>query len=71
MEEERQAKLDQSELINDRNNLFLDKDSNFDKRVQAVMSDIIEGRHITQIEPQHPGLFKKPDEDQFDPTDDY
>ena len=71
LEEERQAQLDQSELINDRNHLFLDKDSNFDKRVQAVMSDIIEGRHITQIEPQHPGLYNKPDEDQFDPTDDY
>lgn len=73
IEEEKQAKLDQSGFIDERTDMMLSPSTGFDERVKAVMNDMIAGRHITQIEPHHPGLYKAPDpeQDPEDPTEEY
>jgi len=73
LEEERLAKEDQSNLIDDHANMVFNEQTGFDDRISSVMKDLIAGRHITQIEPQHPGLFRSPDpeQDNEDPTKEY
>ena len=71
LEEERLTKQDQSHLIDEHANMVFNEQTGFDDRINTVMKDLIAGRHITQIEPQHPGLFRSPDpeQDDEDPTE--
>jgi len=69
-----QEKLDQSEEIDARAALILDPDTGFGEKFEAVMTDLLAGRHSTQIEPEDPGLYREPTdhgEDADDPTKDF
>ena len=67
-----EAKQDESGLIDERAALLMDPTSGFPERFEALMTDMIAGRHVSQIEPDHPGLFRAPtDNEELDenPTD--
>ena len=55
-----QQKIDESEEIELRAELLLNSNAGFAERFDAVMTDMLAGRHITQTEPGDGGLFKKP-----------
>ena len=57
-----QERLDDSEEIDARADLLLDPTTSFPERFEAVMTDMLAGRHISQTEPEQPGLFRKPSE---------
>ena len=59
-------KLDQTQEIAERTQLLFDETAQFDSRYEAVLTDILEGRHITQVGLNDPGLFIKPPEDTGD-----
>jgi hypothetical protein len=55
-----QARLDESEEIDARTDLLLNPNTGFPERFNAVMTDMLEGRHISQTEPDQPGLYREP-----------
>ena len=55
-----QEKQDQAAEIDARDALLLDPSTDFDTRFQAVMTDMLQGRHVTQIEPDDPALYREP-----------
>ena len=59
-----QARMDESEEIDARADLLLNPNTGFADRFDAVMTDMLAGRHITQTEPNEPGLFRKPSENE-------
>ena len=64
-----QARLDETEAIDSRADLLLNPETGFAERFDAVMTDMLAGRHISQTEPSEPGLFRKPadtDEESYD-----
>ena len=62
-----QEKLALAEGLTEREDLILNPNSMFDERFEAVMVDILKGRHISQTKPSSPGLFEQPEDN---PTDD-
>ena len=70
-EEEKQMK---AEGLDPRDELVLDPNTMFDERFQAVMVDMLEGKHASQIKPNSPGLHDQPEDHETDdenPTSDY
>ncbi len=55
-----QEKIDESIQAAARVSMLLDPTSGFGERYEAVLTDFLEGRHISQVEPTDPGLFKTP-----------
>ena len=55
-----EQKRDQAAEIDSRADLLLDPTTNFAERFEAVLTDMVAGRHISQIEPDQPGLFRAP-----------
>jgi hypothetical protein len=46
----------------------------FDERFEAVMVDMLNGRHISQTKPDSPGLFEQPEDHETndeDPTSEF
>ncbi len=69
-----QEKLVKAEGIQEREHLTLNPNSMFDERFEAVMVDMLAGRHISQTKPQSPGLFELPEDHETgddDPTSDF
>ena len=69
-----QVKIDKSEEIDARAALILDPTTDFAERFEAVMTDMLAGRHAAQIEPTDPGLYREPTdngEDEEKPTSDF
>ena len=67
-----QEKIDQAEEIDARDALLLDPSTDFDTRFEAVMTDMLQGRHVTQIEPDDPGLYREPvDNEEENSTKDF
>ena len=67
-----QAKKDESAEIDARAALLMSPDTGFDERFAAVMSDILNDRHISQMDVDQPGLYRAPTdhgEDEEKPTD--
>ena len=62
----KQEMLDQSNEIDDRADLILNPNTEFGDRFEAVMTDLLQGKHITQTEPERPGMYRKPTEDTED-----
>ena len=62
----KQEMLDQSNEIDDRADLILNPNTEFGDRFEAVMTDLLQGKHITQTEPEQPGMYRKPTEDTED-----
>ena len=65
--------FDQSNIIDERAALILDPKTNFSDRLEAAMTDMFEGRHISQIDITDKGLYRKPidDEDEENSTSDF
>ena len=64
----------EAEELSGREDLILNPDTQFDERFEAVMVDILSGRHASQIHPNMPGLFDQPEEHETDddnPTSDF
>ena len=55
-----QQRADESEEIDARADLILNPDTGFGERFDAVMTDMLSGHHISQIQPDNPGLYRKP-----------
>ena len=69
-----QEKQDQSAEIDARAALLLDPTTGFAERFEAVMTDMAAGRHISQVEPDDPGLYRAPTdikENDEKPTEDF
>ena len=63
--------LDQSAEIDARTNLLIDPDTSFGERFEAVITDMLNGKHITQTNPDEPGLFRKPIDNEDEPTEEF
>ena len=69
-----QEKLTQAEGLTGREDLILNPNTMFDERFEAVMVDMLAGRHASQIKPNSPGLFDQPEDnntDEDDPTSEF
>ena len=64
-----QARMDESEEIDARADLLLNPDTGFAERFDAVMTDMLAGRHISQTEPKDPGKYRKPSENEEPPNE--
>ncbi len=62
----KQELADQSKQIDDRADLVLNPNTEFGERFEAVMTDLLQGKHITQTEPDQPGMYLKPTENNED-----
>ena len=58
-----QQRQDESDLIDERTDLILNPDTGFGERFDAVMTDMLAGKHISQTEPEDPGRYRKPADD--------
>ena len=38
---------------------------------EAVMTDILNGRHVNQLAPEEPGLYQDPIDNKENPTDEF
>ena len=54
-----------------RSSADIDPDTGFGDRFEAVMLDLLNGTHITQTEPDDPGLYREPTDNEDDPTQDF
>ena len=66
-----QDKLDQADIIDDRADLLMNPDTGFGERYQAVMTDLLQGRHSGQLNTNQDGLHRGPADNDENPTDDY
>ncbi len=64
-------KADQSAEIDARAQLMINPDTGFGDRFEAVMLDLLNGTHITQTEPEDPGLYREPTDHEDDPADEF
>ena len=67
-----QAKQDQTADIEARADLFLNPTTDFGARYEAVLTDMLNGRHVTQNDEDTEGLYREPvDHGDEDPTKDF
>ena len=66
-----QEKICQGDEIDARNALVLDPDTNFGERFEAVMTDLLAGRHHTQTDTEDPGMYREDTDNGKEPTDEF
>ena len=69
-----QAKEDESLIIDERAALLMNPDAGFAEKFEAVMTDMMSGRHTSQITPDDPGLYREPTDHEAtddNPTNDF
>ena len=69
-----QEKLDAMNELSGREELLLDPSTHFDERFEAVIVDMLHGRHASQIDSSGAGLNQNPEEHETNddnPTNDY
>ena len=66
----KQEMSDQSAEIDGRADLIPNPHTEFNDRFEAVMTDLLTGNHITQTEPEQPGMYRKPT-DNTDDTEEF
>lgn len=69
-----EQKKDDTAEIEARAALLLDPNTQYIDRFEAVMTDILAGKHISQTEPSNPGLFRAPtdnEENDENPTEEF
>ena len=70
MKEAMQA--DETAMIDARAEMMINPATGFGDRFEAVMTDMLEGRHSTQIEPDDPGMYRETiDNDDDEATQDF
>ena len=67
---EQEKKFEQEEL-DERANLIFDPDSHFSNKFEAVIEDMLAGRHPSQSSLPNPDSLKKPTDNEENATDDY
>ena len=66
-----QEKLFEQEELDERANLIFDPDSHFATKFEAVMEDMLAGRHSSQSSLPDPDSLNKPTDNEENATDDY
>ena len=66
-----QERLFQQEELDERANLTFDPDSHFSNKFEAVIEDMLAGRHSSQSSLPNPDSLKKPTDNEENATDDY
>ena len=68
-----QQQIDKTAEIDARAAMFIDRDADFGGKFEAVITDLLNGNHPALLEPDDPGLYRKPvdNEDDEKPTTDY
>jgi hypothetical protein len=66
-----QEKLFQQEELDERANLIFDPDSHFSNKFEAVIEDMLAGRHPSQSSIPNPDSLNKPTDNEENATDDY
>ena len=66
-----QEKLDSTAELNAREELFLNPDSGFGDRFEAVMTDMLAGRHASQINSDQEGLHRGATDNEENPTEEF
>ena len=66
-----QAKELEQEIVDDRAALLFDPNTEYNDRFEAVMTDILAGRHVNQLQPEEPGLYQEPTDNDQNPTDEF
>jgi len=68
-----QEKIMQEEALEGRDDLVLNPNTMFDERFEAVMTDILAGRHISQTKPDGTTSYDQPEEHETDddPTSEF
>lgn len=69
-----EQKKDDTAEIEARSALLLDPNTRYEDRFEAVMTDILAGKHISQTEPSNPGMFRAPtdnEENDENPTEEF
>lgn len=70
-----QLEIDRQAELDERNDLMISPETQFGQRFEAVLTDLLEGRHITQTESEDPSLYRQHPVDhdlelnEDDPTD--
>ena len=69
-----QEKMMEQEVLEGRDDLVLNPNTMFDERFEAVMVDMLAGRHISQTKPNGDTLYDQPEDHETDddnPTSDF
>ena len=66
-----QEKMFEQEELDERANLIFDPDSHFSNKFEAVIEDMLAGRHPSQSSLPNPDSLKKPTDNEENATDDY
>ena len=67
-----QEKIDHAAMIDERNAMLVDPNTDYGDKFEAVMVDLLSGRHTSQVEPQDPGLYREPtDNGEENTTEDF
>ena len=66
-----QEKLDASAELDAREDLMLNPDTGFGERFEAVMTDILAGRHVVQMNSDQEGLHRSPADNDENPTEEF
>jgi hypothetical protein len=66
-----EQRLDETEEIEARAAMLLNPDSLFGERFEAVLTDMLKGQHISQTEPDEPGLYRAPTDNEEEEEGEY
>ncbi len=66
-----QDKLDATAELNAREDLMLNPDTRFGERFEAVITDMLAGRHPAQLNTEHEGLHRGPADNEENPTEEF
>ena len=66
-----QQKSMEAELIDQRNSMIFDPNTEYDARYEAVMIDILEGRHVNQLQSNDAALYQEPIDNDEEPTNEF
>tara|TARA_B100001778_G_scaffold219961_1_gene182329 strand:- start:720 stop:1535 length:816 start_codon:yes stop_codon:yes gene_type:complete len=61
-----QERIDEAAGIDAHNAMMIDTDADFGDRFQAVITDLLGGHHPSLLEPDDPGMYRKPVENEED-----
>lgn len=70
-----QERIDETAKIQRGVDMFIQPETDFGERFEAVISGLLDGYHPSLLEPEDPGLYRKPidndDDDDANPTNEY
>ena len=67
---QQQKEIDEA-LVQERAEMLFNPDTAYDERFEAVMVDLLNGKHIGQITPEDSDLLGNPIDNEDDPTNEF